>query len=82
MKDYDIICLSETKVKFLDMCNFSLEGFSCIIKENLVKNHRYGGVHGICMFVKDDYFRFTRILKDVMSPYMLWVKFGKEAFGI
>ena len=82
VKDYDVICLSETKVDFDDYVNYSIEGYSCIKKEILIKRHRYGGVHGLCMFLKEEYFKLTKVLNDLSSPYVLWVKFEKEAFGI
>ena len=35
----------------------------------------------MCMFIKDEYFKFAKVLCDISSPYILWVKFDKEAFG-
>ena len=48
----------------------------------MIRNDRYGGLHGLCMFVKEEYFRYTKVLNELSSPYVLWVKFEKDAFGI
>ena len=73
MKDYDIICLSETKMHFIDLSDSSLEGYSCFAKHNSVSGHRYGGVHGLCMLIKDEYSSFVKVLDDLSSPYIMWV---------
>ena len=82
IKDHSIICLSETKVSSLEMNTIILHGYSCIVKENILQNNRYGGVHGLCMFIKEDFFSHTFVLKEMSSPYILWVRFGKDAFGL
>ena len=81
MQDYDVICLSETKMHNINVSDSLLDGYSCFMKQNMVDEHRYGGVHGLCMFIKDKYFKFANVLNDLSSPYILWVRFVKEAFG-
>ena len=52
------------------------------VKEKIVPSHRYGGIHGLCMLVKNEFKDHTTLLKETQSPHVLWVKFNKGAFGI
>ena len=81
-KDYDILCLSETYCDNIDLSNTTLNGYSCFVKEKIVPSHRYGGIHGLCMLVKNEFKDHATLLKETQSPYVLWVKFNKETFGI
>ena len=82
-KHYDILCLSETKVDHFDLKGTSLNNeYSSFVKEKSINTHRFGGVHGLCMLVKNDIASHAQLLTDIQSPYILWVKFRKEAFGI
>ena len=82
-KHYDILCLSETKTDRFDLKGSSLDNeYSSFIKEKSVNTHRFGGVHGLCMLVKNNIASHAQLLTDIQSPYILWVKFRKEAFGI
>ena len=79
--DFDILCLSETRTDHIDLAGTSLNEYSYFIKEKTVNTHRYGGVHGLCMIIKDKFKNHAQVLTDTQSPYVLWVKFNKEAFG-
>ena len=79
--DYDILCLSETRTDHIDLAGTSLENYACFVKEKSINTHRNGGVHGLCMMVKDKFAAHAQLLTDIQSPYVLWVKFHKEAFG-
>ena len=50
-------------------------------KEKSISKHRHGGVHGLGMIVKNSIAIYAQLLTDIQSPYVLWVKFRKEAFG-
>ena len=79
---YEILCLSETKTDHIDLSGTILNGeYSCFVKEKSVNSHRYGGVHGLAMIIKDNIAAHAQLLADVESPYVLWVKFSKKAFG-
>ena len=80
-KDYDILCLSETKLDRIDDIDFSgthLENYHCYIKEKKLSSHQYGGVHGICMLVKNNIVNHSKPVEGVNSPYVLWIKFNEK----
>ena len=84
-KDYDILCLSETKLDNTNEIDFSgthLENYHCYIKEKMSINHQYGGVHGLCMLVKNNIVNHSKPVEGVNSPYVLWIKFNEKAFGL
>ena len=58
VKNFDILCFSETKLQNIADIDFSgtnLEDYYCHIKEHVSGyGHQYGGVHGICMLVKNN----------------------------
>ena len=83
-KEYDILCLSETKLAKITDIDFSgtcLNDYHCYIKEKTINSHTYGGVHGLCMLVKNNLVKHTELITGVQSPYVLWVKFSEKAFG-
>ena len=51
IKKYDVICLTETKCDLIDVDIIS--GYKCFIMSKKRINHRYGGIHGICILVKE-----------------------------
>ena len=85
-KNFDILCLSETKVGTIldiDLSDTSLNDYHCYIKEKSTDNrHQYGGVHGLCMLVRNNIVKHAELIPDLKSPYVLWVKFCEEAFGV
>ena len=83
-KQFAIICLSETKLAKntdIDLTGTNLNDYLCITKEKTIKSHQYGGVHGICMLIRNNIVNHSKIITGVKSPYVLWVQFSKEAFG-
>ena len=79
--NFNIICLSETRQNQIDLSRSELSNYTCFIKEKTIPDHRYGGVHGLCMLVDKKYTDHAKQLNDTQSPYILWIKFNKEAFG-
>ena len=79
--NFNIICLSETRQNQIDLSRSELSNYTCFIKEKTIPDHRYGGVHGLCMLVDKKYTDHAKQLNDTQSPYILWTKFNKEAFG-
>ena len=74
--------MSETKTDHIDLTGTTLDNeYSCFVKEKSINRHRYGGVHGLAMIIKNDIAAHVQLLADVQSPYVLWVKFSKKAFG-
>ena len=81
-RQFDILCLSETKMHHIDLTGTTIHDYSCYIKEKSISSHQYGGVHGLCMMVKSSIAEYAHQIKDTKCPYVLWIKFDKEAFSI
>ena len=66
---YDIICFSETKTNFIE--NVKFDGFKVfdLTREN--ESHRYGGIHGLCIFVREEIYDFFSI--NLSSEYFLGI---------
>ena len=71
--DCDIVCLMETKMKHYENCRY--EGYKCYpmsIKNDL---HKYGGVHGICVYIRNGIFStIEQCNNKTSSDCTLWVK--------
>ena len=84
-KYYDILCLSETKISNdtnIDLSDTLLNDYFCYTKEKTIDSHQYGGVHGICMLIKNSIAKYSKKITNVQSPYVLWVQFDEKAFGL
>ena len=84
IKIFEILCLTETKLgknTDIDFVGTSLNEYFCYTKEKIIKKHPHGGVHGICMFVKNNILKYSKLVSEVQSPYVLWVQFSEQAFG-
>ena len=84
VKNFDIICLSETKLSKstdIDFAGTYLNDYQCFTKEKSINSHQYGGVHGICMLIRNNIVNHSKLITGVQSPYVLWVQFNEEAFG-
>lgn len=44
IKDYDFICLSETKTD--NICTLDCDGYTPFVLEKKCLSHKYGGMHG------------------------------------
>ena len=81
-RNYDILCLSETYLQHVNMSETNLHNYYFLIKEKSLASHKFGGVHGLGMLVKNSLINHAKVINETQSPYALWVKFSKEAFGI
>ena len=81
-KDFDILCLSETKLSHIDLSGTCLNDYHCFIKVKTVTTHQHGGVHGLCMIVKSNIANYATLITETQSPFVLWVQFSEEAFGV
>jgi hypothetical protein len=79
IKPFDIVCLSETKTKVLQ--DEELNGFKIFMKKTTCKSHRYGGIHGLCILVKEDIAPHCEIVDECNSNSILWIKLNKQAIG-
>ena len=48
---FEFICLTETKCDMIT--DDEIIGYKPFVLQKLNKCHRYGGIHGVCVFVKD-----------------------------
>ena len=55
--------------------------YHCFVKDKSKPTYRYGGVHGLCMIVKEEISKHARQINETQYLYVLWVKFENEAFG-
>ena len=46
-----------------------------------MKTHKYGGIHGICIFVKNTNASKCTILTEFMSESVLWLHVSKSVLG-
>ena len=79
VKAFDIVCLSETKSDNIE--DVAIEGYTPILMPKKSKEHKYGGIHGLCTFVKNKIFDCAHVLNETNSESILWLKFDQKAFG-
>ena len=59
IQEADIVCLNETKTDTIDSCMyFSQFHTNCNGKK--WKKHKYGGIHGLSVLVKNTYNKYSR----------------------
>ena len=68
VNQFDVICLCETK---LDLLDERVEGFTPFYKEKTKFKH--GGIHGICILVKDCLVKHCSKTTDSVSDCVLWL---------
>lgn len=82
VKNFDFICVSETKTDNVDAdC---LSGFKVAYKNNtfnMFKNQSSAAVHGIAIFYREKLGNKVHIVNDLSSNCVLWVKIDQTAFG-
>ena len=76
---FDFICLSETKCDSIPENEIS--GYSLFLMERKCKSHRYGGIHGLCIFIKKCIAPHCSILKDLASESILWIYVKNVVLG-
>ena len=81
MKDYDIICLSETKTDVPNLQLSQLHDYKCHVMQKKEQKFKYGGVHGLCILVKSNIFPLTTKIDDTSSDSVLWIKIDKSVTG-
>ena len=74
------MCLSETKCDVID--DDTLPGYKSFTMPKKDVRHRYGGIHGICLFAKTNLCEYLSTINDTVSESVLWVKVNHKAFGI
>ena len=71
MTHFDLICLTETK------CNSIIEneiiGYKPYVMSKKCNSHKYGGIHGICVFVKENVDINCFIVESLESESIVWL---------
>ena len=67
---FDVICLTETKCDHLIE---NIEGYTLFVMQKRNKKHKYGGIHGICIFVKEDIALNCTIIDNFLSESIFWL---------
>ena len=79
MKEFDIVVLSETL--FEPNTDVLISKYRHLAMPKKCQKHKHGGVHGICVFVRDDCFEYVHTIDDTYSESVFWLKLDKEYFG-
>ena len=79
-KHFDVICLTETRTNSPDLSNTSLNSFKCFSLMPKRESYRYGGIHGICVLVREKYSKHCKVIDNLSSLTTLWLFFPKDVF--
>ena len=81
VQDYDLLCFSETKTNYIN--NISFSGFKVIEMPIKKDNHKYGGIHGIALYVKENLYENVTILcNETNSESILWCKINQQSSSL
>lgn len=75
IQSFDIACLSETKTADVP---YEIRGFEAFHKKK--SGHKYGGIHGLCVLVRNNFVSFVEVL-ELSSESVLWLKVSKGLAG-
>lgn len=79
IKNFDIICLSETKVAKADEVN--VPGFKYIAALNKNRNHKFCGIHGVGVLIKVHLAKHITIITDLNADTALWLLVDEDLLG-
>ena len=51
MQQFEVVCLTETKCDAIE--EKKIVGFEYFIMPKKLERHKYGGIHGICVLIKE-----------------------------
>ena len=71
---FDFICLLETK------CN-SIDDYKIFIMPRKSKSHKYGGIHGISILVKNAYASNCSVVTYFWSESVVWLHISRSVIG-
>ena len=78
---YDIVIFSETLDDNPNCRQSLLANYSPFIKQKTTESHNYGGIHGLCIFVRDDLVNYTESIEENESECIIWLKIDKVVLG-
>ena len=75
---FDIICLTETKCD--DLID-NIAGFTLFVMAKKHKKHKHGGIHGICIFIREHIASNCTIINEFLSESILWLHVKNTVLG-
>ena len=82
LKNFDVICLSETKTDNPDLSQSFLHDYECYsMQKSMYVKYKYGGYHGMCIFMKTEIFAFSEKIQGTVSESILWIKVDSNVLG-
>ena len=76
----DIMCLTEVKRNASQITQ--IDDFNTIFMPAKHRQHQFGGVYGICVFIKTKYKDFVHEIDSTYSKNVLWLRIDKKIFGL
>ena len=77
IKEYDVLCFSETKTNFIT--NYMFPNFKPIEMPKKIFNHKFGGIHGLCIYLREELYDTAEIMtNDTKSESVLWCKINSK----
>lgn len=80
IKDFDFICLSETKANYIADDEFS--GFNSFFSPKKVQNKRSKKSPELAILVNEKVKKFTKIIENTSSDWILWLMVGENSENI
>ena len=74
MQQLEVVCLTETKCDAIQ--EKKIVGFESFIMPKKLERHKYGGIHGICVFIKERISHHCTIIDNFVSESVLWINFN------
>ena len=79
INNIDIICLTETKCNKIE--ENEIKGYKSFVMHRKSTQHKYGGIQGICIFVKERIALNCVMLCDFISESILWLYVNDKVMG-
>ena len=79
INNIDIICLTETKCNKIE--EHEIKGYTSFVMHRKSTQHKYGGIHGICIFVKECIALNCVMLCDFISESILLLYVHDKVMG-
>ena len=76
MQQFHAVCLTETKWDATE--EKKIAGFEYFIMPKKLKIHKYGGIHSICVFIKECISHHCTIINNFVSESVVWIHFNKN----
>ena len=71
VQNFDVICLTETKTDLIETQWF--RGYSSFVMDKCSDSFAYGGVHGMCVLVKDNISSSAKIIGGTSPSSIMWM---------